>query len=185
MHTSKTLEYLHGAMGEGEGGWGGVLMQGAVEQILASRAALRAKNPGLLRRGGQRKTRFQPSRAMRENSFQPGSAMRENSFEPGRAMSARTHSSRAALCARTIRAALARKNPLLFWYACPRGGSCTTVRFGRQPQYMLFIVYAPSACSLPRSSLSPVLLLVRSACSHSHALEPLMSWSVALCFWGR
>ena len=95
-------------MGGGEGGWGGVLMQGAVEQILASRAALRAKNPGLLRRGGQRKTRFQPSRAMRENSFQPGSAMRENSFEPGRAMSARTHSSRAALCARTLfsRAAL-------------------------------------------------------------------------------
>jgi hypothetical protein len=86
MHTSKTLEYLHGAMGEGEGGWGGVLMQGAVEQILASRAALRAKNPGLLRRGGQRKTRFQP----------------------GRAMSARTNFSRTALCARTLfsRAAL-------------------------------------------------------------------------------
>jgi len=52
-------EYLHDAMGGGEGGWGrGLLMQGAVEQILASRAALRAKNPGLLHRGGQRKTHF-------------------------------------------------------------------------------------------------------------------------------
>jgi hypothetical protein len=60
-----------------------------------------------------------------------------------------------------------------------------TVRFGQQPQYMVFIVYArervlftpflPLSC--PPSGALRMLSLARA-----RALE---SWSVALCFWGR